>query len=307
MESLVSIVVPVYNGETSISKTIKSVLDQSYKNLELVIVDDGSTDDTSKIVGGFEDSRIVLKQIPNGGVSHARNVGIDTATGSYISFLDADDTYERDFVETMLSHIKNTDSDLCFCGYNTITNESRQPRNTSFSTANVLQDYLLGKVAIQTAGWFVKKSVIDNNAIRFMENISWGEDIEFFSEVISLSNTITSTESYLVNYVIDADASQLSAFSLDKIDKDYESVMRMVKSSRVNTNSQIERILLGYRLPALLIYRMKTALDMGYSIHDVKPYYQKYEKESRVNSWNNGLRSLKLYLAQRSLKKQLKD
>ncbi|QIK69392.1 glycosyltransferase [Erysipelothrix sp. HDW6C] len=307
MESLVSIVVPVYNGAESISQTIKSVLEQTYKNLELVVIDDGSTDNTASVIQSFEDNRIVLKQITNGGVSNARNVGIEIAKGAYISFLDSDDSYELDYIENMLNHIQYTNSDLCFCGYNVVSVDSRQPRDTSFKTNNVLEDYLLGKIAVQTAGWLVKKSVLDDNTIRFVENISWGEDIEFFSEVISMSKSIVSVEQYLVNYLIDGDDQQLSAFSLDKIDRDYESIMRMVASKHVNSNSRIERILLGYRLPALLVYRMKTALERGYSIQDVQSYYQKYSKEAGVNAWNNGLRSIKLYLTQRTLRKQLKD
>lgn len=106
--AFVSVVIPLYNKQYAISDTIKSVLKQSYSNFELIIVDDGSTDDSAKIVKQFEDSRIRFYKKQNGGASSARNYGAKCAKGEWIAFLDADDTYYpgalENFMEVILNH-----------------------------------------------------------------------------------------------------------------------------------------------------------------------------------------------------------
>src|SRR5690348_9188230 len=96
-----SIIVPVYNKENHISDTILSALNQTVGDFELIIVNDGSTDKSLELVQSFSDKRIVVINKPNGGVSLARNIGIKRATGEYISFLDADDFWNRRYLETM--------------------------------------------------------------------------------------------------------------------------------------------------------------------------------------------------------------
>lgn len=96
-----SIIVPVYNTGFSICKCIESVLQQTYKNFELIIIDDGSKDATASIIDKYaiSDSRIKAIHIPNGGVSNARNVGLDISSGEYIMFIDSDDWIEHDYLE----------------------------------------------------------------------------------------------------------------------------------------------------------------------------------------------------------------
>ena len=102
---IVSVVLPVYNGELYVDNAVQSVLRQTYSNLELIIIDDGSTDSTWSIVNGYDDERVVLVNISNRGVSEARNVGIGRAKGSYIAFIDADDIWRIDKLEIQLKYI----------------------------------------------------------------------------------------------------------------------------------------------------------------------------------------------------------
>ena len=105
----VSIIIPVYNVEKYLKKCLDSITNQSYKNLEIIIIDDGSTDNSLEIAKGFEknDSRIKLLTQKNSGVSEARNVGIKTATGKYITFVDSDDWLELDMYEKLMERIEN--------------------------------------------------------------------------------------------------------------------------------------------------------------------------------------------------------
>ncbi len=104
---LISIIIPVYNGEKYIADTIKTVIDQTYKNWELIIVDDGSTDNTAKVVEQFSDYRISYIKKNNTGVSDTRNVGASLAKGEILCFLDADDVWLPDNLEKKLSKLTN--------------------------------------------------------------------------------------------------------------------------------------------------------------------------------------------------------
>lgn len=103
---MISVVIPLYNKEKSIARTIDCVLSQTYQNFEVVVVDDGSTDSSAAIVDQFEDGRIRLICKENGGVSSARNRGIKEANSEYIAFLDADDEWDKRYLETIDHLIK---------------------------------------------------------------------------------------------------------------------------------------------------------------------------------------------------------
>ncbi|QVJ80406.1 Glycosyl transferase family 2 [Prevotella sp. khp1] len=103
---MISVVIPLYNKETSIANTLNCVLAQTYQDFEIVVVDDGSTDNSAAIVDTFKDHRIRLIRQPNGGVSVARNTGIKEAKGEYVAFLDADDKWLNGHLENLAQLIK---------------------------------------------------------------------------------------------------------------------------------------------------------------------------------------------------------
>lgn len=119
---VVSIVMPAYNSAGTIKKSVESVLGQTYSNIELVIVNDGSKDDTETIVKELmkNDSRIKFISVPNGGVSKARNTGIDNATGDYIGFIDSDDTIDNDMYEILMNLIEKYDVKIAHCSYKNV-------------------------------------------------------------------------------------------------------------------------------------------------------------------------------------------
>lgn len=104
---LISIIVPVYNTENYISECIESILKQSYENFELILIDDGSEDNSGVICENYsyKDSRIKVFHTPNGGVSKARNIGLDNAIGDYVSFVDSDDILEKDYLNNLYKYL----------------------------------------------------------------------------------------------------------------------------------------------------------------------------------------------------------
>ena len=123
----ISVIIPVYNTETYVGKCIKSILNQTVKDLEIIIIDDGSTDQSLMICEKFQkqDSRIVLVSQTNRGVSEARNKGMELATGDWISFIDSDDYLDPDFYETLLKGTNRGASVIC-CGVRPVNNQDQE-------------------------------------------------------------------------------------------------------------------------------------------------------------------------------------
>ncbi len=117
-DALISIIIPVYNTERYIERCLESVINQTYNNLEIIVIDDGSEDNSYRICENFsqKDNRIILLQKENGGQASARNLGIKRATGDYISFVDSDDWIESDMYEKMLYAVKDRENSIAVCG-----------------------------------------------------------------------------------------------------------------------------------------------------------------------------------------------
>ena len=118
-KDLISIIVPIYNVEQYLKKCLDSVINQTYHNIEIILIDDGSTDNCGSICDEYanRDKRIKVIHKTNGGLSDARNVGIDITKGKYITFIDSDDYVEKDYVYYLYNVMKECNTDIAFCGY----------------------------------------------------------------------------------------------------------------------------------------------------------------------------------------------
>ena len=118
-EPLISVIVPIYNVEQYLENCINSILNQTYRNLEVILVDDGSPDNCGGICDLYSDKdpRIKVIHKQNGGLSDARNKGLDAATGEYLAFVDSDDTILPEMIDKLYQRIVIDQSDLAFCGY----------------------------------------------------------------------------------------------------------------------------------------------------------------------------------------------
>ena len=120
MNDLISIIVPVYKAEKYLRRCVDSILAQTYQNIEVLLIDDGSPDNSGEICDEYaeKDSRVRVFHKPNGGVSSARNLGLKEAKGDYIGFVDADDYIDKTMYEVLLCNLIKENSDISICSYN---------------------------------------------------------------------------------------------------------------------------------------------------------------------------------------------
>ena len=128
---LITVVIPIYNVDKYLEKCVESVINQTYKNIEIILVDDGSTDESGKICDDYKekDSRIEVIHKKNGGLSDARNFGIEQATGKYITFIDSDDIVEKDYIEYLYNLIKKYNSEISICAYSILMESGKKIDN----------------------------------------------------------------------------------------------------------------------------------------------------------------------------------
>lgn len=184
----VSIIVPCYNCEKYIIRAIKSLESQTYKNFEVIIVNDGSTDNSDEIIKSYlKDTKLRYKYFyqENSGVSKSRNKGIDNASGKYIAFLDADDLYHKEFLQSLVSVIESNNTDTAYCSYTRDISSIVDENSKTIDSVEVLNhddmmnSFMYRKGPCGFFNYIYKKSIIDKFNIRFDEKTRYGEDLEF--------------------------------------------------------------------------------------------------------------------------------
>ena len=234
-DKLVSIIIPAYNVEDYIEECVRSVLRQTYKDYEIIIIDDGSTDKTFEICENLKCSKIKIYQQKNEGVSCARNKGMEYANGDYYVFVDADDVVSTKYVETLVRSVRNVD--MAIIGYTCCINEIDKETDASIRTfsANVILDKLLCGTDYDGYLWnkIFKSSIIQQNNIQFEQNITIWEDMYFVLEYLKFSKKVNVMGSKLYFYR-DREGSTVHGFQIDKYRSKYQIMKKinLVKSLR---------------------------------------------------------------------------
>ena len=216
--SLVSVIVPAYNIKDELPACLDSILNQTYTDLEILLVDDGSTDETAAICDGYikKDSRIRLLRKANGGLSDARNKALDEVRGDYIAYVDGDDKIEPDMISTMVKASKEYGAPLVCCGYNQI-GEGAEIRNYTgsnwcLSKEAALFSYVTDdeKNRIYNSVWskLYKTDVFGH--IRF-EKGRCSEDILYTTQALLLADRVAYVDKPLYDYVLDRTGSIMNA------------------------------------------------------------------------------------------------
>lgn len=203
MEPLVSVIVPIYNVEKYLNKCVDSIINQTLENIEIILVDDGSTDSCGEIIDEYarKDNRIIVIHKENSGQSSARNMGLDIARGKYIGFVDSDDWIESNMYEDLYKSIEESNLDIAVCGrrayteggklLNEIEIDDELINFKNYKIKDYISNYLFYKHTVVVWNKLYKNKIIKNNNIRF-ENVSYvgSEDALFNYNIICHVNRI---------------------------------------------------------------------------------------------------------------------
>lgn len=247
MELGISVIIPLYNKRDYIQRSIRSVLNQTFSELECIVVDDGSTDDSLDIIGGIEDDRIKFIRKKNGGVSSARNLGIKASKFEYLAFLDADDYWAPSYLEEISELIgKYPNRCLYFSSYYRVENGGEKTVKSSptlaktnnsvvFNLFDYFKNYHNYELPFHTSCCVVdKKAILEVGD--FDERISYYEDYDFFSRV-STQSEIVYINKPLSFYNCDVDAENRLTGKRPPIDKHWASqILFGFLSKSGNTN-----------------------------------------------------------------------
>ena len=184
-ENKISIILPTYNADKILYKAIESVINQTYQDWELLIIENGKKGQAEEIIKKFNDNRIkyIYQEIAN--VSEERNAGLENATGNYITFLDSDDKYEKEYLEKMLENLLQNKTQLVTCGYKTVYEKKQVLINNNENITNTknIEEYIetLKEQYLYNQLWnklFIAE-IIKENKVRFNKEYELGEDFLF--------------------------------------------------------------------------------------------------------------------------------
>lgn len=214
MQPLISVIVPIYNVAQYLHQCINSIINQTYKNLEIILVDDGSTDESGKICDEYaqKDNRIIVIHQNNKGLVGARKAGVYIANGDYIGHVDGDDWIEPKMYEHLLNIILETDADFVDSGYRRGENKIPERKLLSYikvddtNREKIIYDFLIRKSVyyseICSSLWskLIKKSLMFNSQYFVSNEVCNGEDRLCILYMIQFSNKIAFTDKYYYNY-----------------------------------------------------------------------------------------------------------
>lgn len=205
VSEVISVIVPIYNKSRYLHECIESIIHQTYENLEIILVNDGSTDESLSICRYYEnmDERVVVIDMRNSGVSQARNAGLRIAKGNYIGFVDADDTIDKNMYYDLYKQITNDKSDICTMVRYTIRNRDTSVdifNSKVISVSQALRQLLLLKYPSSMCVSLFSREVIDK--CESDPDIHFFEDFEHHFRILLNANKISTSTQMLYNYRI---------------------------------------------------------------------------------------------------------
>ena len=275
----ISVIIPVYNANKYLERCLKSIIEQTFKDIEIICVDDCSTDNSLKILQNFakKDNRIKIVHCnTNGGESRARNIGLDNAFGEYLSFVDNDDFLDLDFYEKLYSKASKTGADI-------VKGEAKIYRfdgKTEYDNYNLKIKETGSKFFFINYWWtaIYKSELIKCNNIRFLEGYKLGGDSLFLNEAILCCKNLEIVNNVYYNYIVREDSTNSNVLSQDKIKsalyiygKIIDNILNKVE------NDADKKYLLEWCLQCPLVYafRLKTNENLNFCIDVSFDFYNK--------------------------------
>ena len=300
-DDLISVIVAIYNVEDYLPKCIDSIINQSFENLEIILVNDGSTDSSGLICEKYSelDDRIVVIHKENGGLSSARNVGLNIASGNLVAFVDSDDYIDYQMYEKLYNNMNNYNSDIAICDYYYVKNKKINKhyfngKSTSFYSEgkekfiNLQNQY--DCLTVYSWNKLYKKYIFDN--IRFPNGRIF-EDSFIICDILNKANRVSYIIEPLYFYVYRTN-SIVNSFSINHFDKigSFNKKISFFKKNEyydlITEENNRKAYIIIYDLAKVLLYRIND--DYIYRI-----YYNELVKTSNEINWINSSRKVKLF------------
>ena len=272
----VSIIVPVYNSKNYIKKCIESILNQTYDDFELLIVDDGSNDNTESIIKKYNDERIKYFKTENNGAGNARNLGIDKSSGEFIVFVDSDDYIAKEFVEKLVNKVESESLEIAVCNfYKKKKNRIKKEKINHFENSNLKNnEELLLEIGFELWNKIYKKSLIIKNKLRFNDNIRY-EYIPFVLDALLYAKKVGHIDEYLYYFVIHVNSETYKAS-----EKEYDilSIFKEMNAKYKGNNKEIIKRITLNELNNYIIDQ-KNQKDKKIREKTINEIYDYFEKE----------------------------
>jgi glycosyltransferase involved in cell wall biosynthesis len=283
----VSVIVPVYNAQNTILRCVDSIKKQSYSEIEIIVVDDGSTDDTGKIVQKIQDSRVIYCRQNNAGVSAARNKGIEMTTGDYILFVDSDDVIDEMLIERMVVYAQQYDLDLVCCNHTeentTIAGGNSKIGNAFAAASDEDIVYYFHEIFVGMAvGKLFRKNMISDKKIRFPENMNLAEDFYFTAAFLKTTNKVGKVDDVCYR-VINCNADSLSKKYIPDISPCIQMQLKIWEELKERYTG---------------LDRAYAAEDMDYKLHKVKVYANNFYRRGSTISFRESISKIKTFIAE---------
>lgn len=294
MQPYFSVVIPVFNGEERLAPTLDSVCRQTFRDFEIIVVDDGSIDDTSKIVSCYSErylQKVHYFYKENGGVSSARNMGIEKAKGVFITFLDSDDFFDESYLQRMYDELGGTEKGWACC-VNKENGNINWERFAYEGKEGLLKYILRGGNLPQTACWTIKRTLLLGSGIFFDERINYTEDYNFFCKLLYYAEGVGVEGIYLKEPLVDYSIycgslcqRERLCMDLKHLTDDFESTKDIY--SYVKKMDRMDNVfylnLLKIRLKKKYLYNLWNTLLLG-AWADFKYLRQMYVRDKRIYS-----------------------
>lgn len=264
---LISIIVPVYNAEKFLKQCLDSILGQTYSNYEVILINDGSKDESERICKDYvnQDKRYHLFNQNNRGVSAARNSGLNNIKGKYVTFVDADDTIDSQYLESLYRNLKKVDADISMCAWSCKRNDKR--RNVDIEVWNkkhtLLNMFKSGKIDGSVCSKLYRAECI--KGLEFNEKLRIGEDQIFAVQAISRVNTVVFQNTPLYTYYIRNTSAMNS-----KLDSRYWDIIYRAEWFKSFARSNMPELVGLFRKEEINIYVTMVIRDMKGRTNDSK-------------------------------------
>lgn len=286
LSPLVSIIMPAYNAEKTISKSIRSVLEQDYKHIELIVVNDGSKDNTSNICLSFSDSRIKIINQNNLGLSEARNTGLKAAEGEYLSFVDSDDWVDNNFISILVDNSRNSQSELAICGMTKehpsysqqISFKQSCTYNNCLDSVSFLSLFEGGLINSCCNKLYLRDLIINNHL--YFSGKALVEDIEFNIQYLQLVRQVSTISECPYHYLMN-DNSLTSLVSEDMI-KNYMYIQQTFIGVLKKENRKFADKFVCHQYISIYLKYLRKVAYKKLEANDVFPILKKYTNEPLI-------------------------